>query len=471
MAASVECAPAPSGKSVRLKGVLQRTNTPAVGIDFGTTNSSVALAAPDGEVQFAQFATPGGLTASSRSLLYLQRESTRPGKPVHVWSGPEAIARHLDHDPFDDDVQGRLIQSLKSYIAARSFTGTEIFGRHYRMEDLLAKMLADLRTRACEAFGTEITRAVAGRPVWFVNADREEDNAFAEQRLHAAFLQAGWTDVRFVLEPVGAAHSYAAGLTRAAGDAEAAAGDLLLVGDFGGGTTDFSLVRLGGAGEAHTVLRSTGVGLAGDAFDARIVRYAVAPAFGFGSVERTQPGMPDKRIPALPAWIYTSLERWHLLSFLQTRQTMELLRTAEMRAAEPEKIAALRTLVQRDLGYRLHGAVQRSKVELSHARSTRFVFREEGLDVAFEITRTEFEEWIAPELGRMEASLRELLAGAGVEASDVRHVFLTGGTSLVPAVRRVFTEGFPAARMEQGEVFTSVAHGLARLAQQSFEAS
>ncbi|GAA3753281.1 Hsp70 family protein [Terriglobus aquaticus] len=448
---------------------MQGTNTPAVGIDFGTTNSSVALAAADGSVRFAQFAAPGGLTASSRSLLYLQRQSTRPGKPVRVWSGPEAIARHLEHDPFDDDVQGRLIQSLKSYLAARSFTGTEIFGRHYRMEDLLAKMLGDLRVRASEAFGIEVTRAVAGRPVWFVNADTEDDNAFAEERLRAAFLQAGWTDVQFALEPVGAAHSYAARLAGNAAAEDTAAqragnGDLLLVGDFGGGTTDFTLVRMGAAGERHTVLRSTGVGLAGDAFDARIVRYAVAPAFGFGSVERALPGVPDKRIPALPAWIYTSLERWHLLSFLQTRQTMELLRTAEMRAAEPEKIAALRTLVQRDLGYRLHGAVQRAKVELSRSDSTEFVFREEGLDVRVQITRGEFEEWIAPELGRIQASLDALLQEAGATAGDVGHVFLTGGTSLVPAVRRVFTAGFPGARMEQGEVFTSVAHGLAQLA-------
>lgn len=452
---------------------MQGKNTPAVGIDFGTTNSSVALAAADGTVQFAQFAAPGGLTASSRSLLYLQRESTRPGKPVRVWSGPDAIARHLEHDPFDDDVQGRLIQSLKSYIAARSFTGTEIFGRHYRMEDLLAKMLTDLRVRASEAFGMEVTRAVAGRPVWFVNADTEDDNAFAEQRLRAAFLQAGWTDVRFALEPVGAAHSYAAGLageeaSSASAAHKASRGDLLLVGDFGGGTTDFSLVRLGGVGEPHTVLRSTGVGLAGDAFDARIVRYAVAPAFGFGSVERALPGVPDKRIPALPAWIYTSLERWHLLSFLQTRQTMELLRTAEMRAQEPEKIAALRTLVQRDLGYRLHGAVQRAKIELSHSDRTELVFREEGLALRVEMSRAEFEGWIAPELGRIQASLDSLLQEAGVKAADVRHVFLTGGTSLVPAVRRVFTAGFPGVRMEQGEVFTSVAHGLAQLARMAF---
>ena len=439
------------------------TNSPAVGIDFGTTNSSVALVGEDGEVRLVRFQTSTGQTASSRSLLYLQRQSAAPGKPVHVWSGPEAIAEYLRHDPYEDDVQGRLVQSLKSYVALRSFTGTEIFGRRYRVEDLLAKMLLDLRQRASEVFGFEVTRAVAGRPVWFVNADHDDDNTFAEQRLHSAFLQAGWTDVRFALEPVAAAYSYGSVGEQQAVTAE---GELLLVGDFGGGTTDFSLLRLGGAGQPHTVLCSTGVGLAGDAFDARIVRYAVAPAFGFGSVERTPPGAAAKAIPALPAWIYTSLERWHLLSFLQTRQTTELLRTAELRAAEPEKIRALRVLVQRDLGYRLHGAVQAAKIALSSAEETELAFREEGLNLQVKVTRAELEAWIAPELERIEESLSTLLAKAGVEPSAVRQVLLTGGTSLVPAVRRVFTSRFPTAEVEQGEAFTSVAHGLARMAAQ-----
>ena len=449
---------------------MQDLNTPAVGIDFGTTNSSVALAEADGTVRFVQFATPSGPTASSRSLLYLLRQNTLPGKPVRVWSGPEAIARYLEHDPFEEDRQGRLIQSLKSYLAARSFTGTEIFGRHYRIEDLLAKLLADLRVRASEAFGFNVTRAVAGRPVWFVNAETEDDNAFGEQRLLRAFLQAGWTDVRFALEPVAAAQSYSAGASStAAGGAAVHPEDLLLVGDFGGGTTDFSLLRMSGTGLRHTVLGSTGVGLAGDAFDARIIRYAVAPAFGSESVQSTAPGMPEKRIPALPAWIYTSLERWHLLSFLQTRQTVELLRTAVLRAAEPEKIAALRTLVQQDLSYRLHGAVQRAKIDLSSAEQTIFTFREEGLDLELAISRTQFEGWIAPELQRMQQSLTTLLTQTGVDAEAIAHVFLTGGTSLVPAVRRVFTDRFPGARIEQGEAFTSVAHGLACVAAELFQ--
>ncbi len=377
-------------------------------------------------------------------------------KPVSVWSGPEAIARYLESDHLDDEVQGRLIQSLKSYLAARSFNGTEIFGRHYRVEDLVAKMLSDLRQRASTALGFEVTRAVAGRPVAFVGAESEADNAFAEERLLASFRQAGFTEVEFAMEPVAAAQSYAGRLDAA----DKTSHGVVLVGDFGGGTTDFSLLRLGAAGEPHTVLANTGVGIAGDAFDARIVRYLVSPALGSDSMAHSL----DRLLPALPAWVYANLERWHTLSFLKTRPVMEMLRTTEMRALEPRKIAALRSVVEHDLGYRLHQAVQRVKVDLSSQAETEFVLEEDAIRLRAPVTRAAFEDWITPELRRMEKSLGDVLASAGLEARQVDYVFLTGGTSLVPAVRRVFTSRFGEDRVHGGEAFTSVAHGLALLA-------
>ncbi len=426
---------------------------PAVGIDFGTTNSSVALALPDGSVRLIEFPAGTATNRSSRSILYLQRQTHSAHRPVAVWSGPEAIEHYLATDHFDDDVEGRLIQSLKSYLAARTFNGTEIFGRHYRVEDLVAKILEDLRQRASAALGFEVRRAVAGRPVTFVGADSEADNVFAEQRLLASFQQAGFTDVRFVMEPIAAAQSYAG---------DASPGDIVLVGDFGGGTTDFSLLRMGGAGEQHTVLASTGVGIAGDAFDARIVRYLVSPARGSDSLARSR----DKVLPALPAGVYRNLERWHTLSFLRTRQVTELLRTTEMRALEPEKIRALRSVVEHDLGYRLHQAVQRVKLELSARTETEFVLEEDVVRLRAPVTRTRFEEWIAPELRRMQTKLDDVLAAAKLLPGQVDQVFLTGGTSLVPAVRQVFTSRFGEDRVHSGEAFTSVAHGLALMAAQ-----
>ncbi|HLI78255.1 MAG TPA: hypothetical protein VKV02_15015, partial [Acidobacteriaceae bacterium] len=134
-----------------------------IGIDFGTTNSSVALAR-DGAVQLLQFGSPEGSSASSRSLLYLQRRMQAAGKPVSAWTGAAGIQHYLATDTFDDAIQGRLIQSLKSHLSARNLTGTEIFGRQYQFEDLLARILRDLRLRASEFFGFEVTQALSGRP-------------------------------------------------------------------------------------------------------------------------------------------------------------------------------------------------------------------------------------------------------------------------------------------------------------------
>jgi len=419
-----------------------------VGIDFGTTNSSIALAGADGSVKFVEFPYRGGLTRSSRSVLYLQKK-IGVSKPASVWSGPEAIERYLETDTFEDEVQGRLIQSLKSYLASKSFTGTEIFGRRYRVEDLVAKMVGDLRKHASEALGFDVTRAVVGRPVEFVNANAESDNAFAEARLRDSFLQAGFTDVRFALEPIAAAHTYAENIDRE---------ETVLIGDFGGGTTDFSLLRF--SSSERTVLGTTGVGLAGDAFDAKIVHYLVSPALGSDSSARSM----GKILPALPAWVFTSLERWHTLSFLRTRQVMEMLRATRKRALEPEKIAALIAVVEHDLGYRLHQAVQRVKIELSSRCETEFVLETEAVSLREAVTREQFEGWIAPELARMEDSLEALLTKTSTEAGQVDRVFLTGGTSLVPAVRRVFTSRFGEGRVVSGEAFTSVAQGLALMA-------
>ena len=420
-----------------------------MGIDFGTTNSSVALRLPDGSVRLAEFPSAGGTTRSSRSVLYLQRR-VESRKPAAVWSGPEAIERYLAADSLEEEVQGRLIQSLKSYLSSSSFTGTEIFGRNYRVEDLVAKMLLDLRLRASASLGVEITRAVAGRPVSFVGAETDADNHFAEARLRASFLQAGFTDVTFAMEPVAAAYAYAADVSEP---------QHVLIGDFGGGTTDFSLLRLR-EGE-RTVLGTTGVGLAGDAFDAKIVRYLISPALGANTMGREL----NKLLPALPAWIYANLERWHTLSFLRTRNVTELLRTAHKRALEPEKIALLQAVVEHDLGYRLHQAVQRVKIDLSSAMETEFVLDAETVHLRAPVTRAEFEGWIAPELQRIRTSLDDLLEKTNAAAATVDRVFLTGGTSLVPAVRQVFKERFGEGRVIGGEAFTSVAHGLALMAE------
>jgi hypothetical chaperone protein len=277
--------------------------------------------------------------------------------------------------------------------------------------------------------------------------------------LRAAFALAGFEHVDFEMEPVAAAYTYEATL-----DHE----ELILIGDFGGGTSDFSLLRVGpevrrrGRNPAD-LLGNSGVGLAGDAFDARIIRKLVSPALGSDSEARSL----NKLLPAVPAWIYANLERWHYLSFLRTNNVREILKSARIRALEPEKIEALIAIVDEDLGYQLHQSVQELKFELSHAHDAEFRFHAGGMDLRIPVTRAKFESWIKEELEAIEGAVATLLKSSAVDPRSIDRVFLTGGSSFVPAVRRIFESRFGACRIRGGNEFTSVAHGLALRAAES----
>ncbi len=427
--------------------------TPTIGIDFGTTNSTVGRALGNSQVELVAFPTLAGETFSFRSVLYLQQIKHGARLQTHTWTGPSAIEHYLAAEN-----KGRLIQSLKSYLSDRSLTGTAVFGRHCTLEDLISRMLADLRRQAERQFQTPIDYAMVGRPVRFVGAETEEDEAFALGRLRQAFTAAGFARIDFEMEPVAAAYAYESTLDH---------DELILIGDFGGGTSDFSLLHVGPGVRkrgrtAQDLLGNSGVGLAGDAFDARIVRKLVSPALGAESFARSL----NKVLPAVPAWIYANLERWHYLSFLRTANVVEILKSARLRALEPEKIEALITLIDEDLGYHLHQAVQRLKFELSHAETALFQFRDGSMDINIAVTRASFEGWIADELRTIEECVDGLLQTSGISRHQVDRVFLTGGTSLVPAVRRIFKDRFGEDRIRTGNEFISVARGLALRAEE-----
>jgi hypothetical chaperone protein len=432
----------------------------SLGIDFGTTNSSIAFACGNGEVDLVHFPAGAATTESFRSVLYLEQQRHASRTQIKGFTGPQAIEHYLRAEH-----KGRLIQSLKSYLTSRTLTGTEVFGRRYTIEDLIARILTDLRLSAERQLGRPVRHATVGRPVRFVGAESVEDDDFAVQRLRQAFVHAGFESVEFEFEPIAAAYAYESTLDH---------DELILIGDFGGGTSDFSLLHVGpsvraGGRTAKDLLGNSGLGLAGDSFDARIVRKLVSPALGSDSFERSYAQAPDRPasiIPAAPAWIYANLERWHYLSFLKTRNVAEILKSARARAQEPEKIEALINLIEEDLGYQLHQAVQRLKVELSHHESAEFHFRDGSMDLVAAVERKEFEGWIAEELQSIERCVDTLLATSNLAAGEVDRVFLTGGTSFVPAVRRIFESRFGASRVRTGNEFTSVARGLALRAEE-----
>jgi hypothetical chaperone protein len=412
--------------------------TQGIGIDFGTTNSSVALARKDRSIEPVRFKTLSGTTETYRSVLYFEPKSPGIG-------GPPAIERYLAADE-----KGRLIQSLKSFLASQLFKGTSVFGKQFSLEDLIAIILRDIRIQSENQIGPFSGAIAVGRPVRYSNADTEEDNQFALDRLKQAMDKAGIGPVIFEYEPVAAAFFYESGLDH---------DELILIGDFGGGTSDFSILRVGPTAvkdRAHRILGTEGVALAGDAFDSRVVHNLVAPKLGRGSEFRSL----DKILP-MPEWIYSDLSRWHYLSFLKSSETIEMLRGIRANSLDPERINSLLHIVQNDLGFYLHQSVQAMKVELSVEPAGRFVFEDYVAPMSGTVKRTTFEKWIGPDLDKIRGCVDRLLEATALAPGDVDRVFLTGGSSLVPAVRKVFEDRFEATRISGGSEFTSVAKGLA----------
>ena len=424
-------------------------NKPHIGIDFGTTNTSIAAASPGGAVTLARFSFLGQLTDAYRSLLYFEQHAGAAGAPpaTFCWTGPSGIEHYLNADS-----QGRLIQSLKSFLAIRNMDGTQVFERKRTIEELISRILSDVRVEASRQLGADIRHATVGRPVKFVGADNDADDAYAEDRLADAFSLAGFESIAFEFEPVAAAYQYESTLDH---------DELILIGDFGGGTSDFSLVNVGPSirergREPGDLIGNAGVGLAGDAFDAQIVRRLVSPALGSKSWYRSM----DKKLP-MPAWPYSGLERWHHLSFLKTSDVIEQLEGIKAQALEPGMIDSLMYLIKYDLGYQLHRAVQKLKTELSVRDEAEFEFRDGELVIRDTVTRADFETWIDRELGLISKCVDGLLATSRVDPARIDAVFLTGGSSFVPAVRRIFETRFGAGKIRSGNEFTSVAMGLA----------
>jgi hypothetical chaperone protein len=424
------------------------SHTPgSVGLDFGTTNSAVARI-DGGRARLAAFETPDGATHTFPSILHFERSRQASGPRVTSCAGPRAIERYLQADE-----KGRLVQSLKAYLADRRFDTTGVFNRRYTLEEMISLIVRHLLADAAPSFGPIPRRAVVGRPVHFSNAASDADDEFALERLRSAVARCGFDEIVFEYEPVAAAYSYERTLER---------DELILIGDFGGGTSDFSILHVGPAVRRRgrtreDLLGSDGVAVAGDAFDRQIIRHLVAPRLGMGS-DYLSP--PNKFLP-VPSWPYEKLERWHHLSFLNTAKTLEMLERVRKTAVIPERIAAFLHLITGELGYHLHEAVRRTKFQLSIETDAAFAFACEPVSINRTVTRADFESWIAPEIELMAACVDRLLGATGLAPRDIDHVFLTGGSSFVPAVRQLFVDRFGAAKMTGGEELTSVATGLA----------
>lgn len=412
----------------------------AMGIDFGTTNSVLAHASDSASAAMTRFAAPGGDTGVFRSALTFWQEPALRGGLGHE-AGPWAIAEFLEFP------QGsRFLQSFKSVAASPLFDQANLFDKRLRFEELGQIFLRHLFNHA----GLEISdlpeRIVIGRPVRYVGA--RPDPALARTRYDAMFALLG-RPVHYVYEPLGAAYSFATRVSEPA---------TLLVADFGGGTSDFSVVRIEAPGAARRCvpLGSAGIGIAGDRFDYRIMDHLVLPMLGKGGTYRS-----FDKVLEIPAGHFNDFADWSRLALMHNRKTLDQLARLRHSATDPDAIGRMIAVVENELGYGLYEAVGQLKRALSDEDAAAFHFESDKLSISAEVTREQFEQWIAPDLQRIAATVDEALARAGLDASGIDHVFLTGGSSLMPTLRRIFEHRFGAERIATGDELTSIAHGLA----------
>lgn len=413
----------------------------ALGLDFGTTNTVFAARGADGDVAPFLFDAGEGPRAAMRTALSFRAES-KFGTDQGVEAGPWAIRDYLEAPE-----ETRFLQSIKTYAASPHFPGTILFARRRSFEDLAELVVRRLCARGRYALDDLPKRLVVGRPVAYAGAS--PDPVLAEQRYRAAFGRFGFDEIHFVYEPVAAAFYFARRLERPAN---------VLVADFGGGTTDYSIIRFEPeAGRVRaTPLSSAGVGIAGDQFDYRIVDRLVLPALGKGGSFRSM-----GRSLEIPPSLFANFARWNLLSTFRASPEFKTLLELTRTALEPDKIQLFVNLVEENEGFALYQAVSRAKLALSSQERADFAFKAHGIDLAATVTRAEFESWIADDLARMEAALDSALERAGLGAGEIDKVFLTGGTSFVPAVRGLFLRRFGAQRIESGDELLSIANGLA----------
>ena len=420
-----------------------------MGLDFGTTNSVVALADQTGRSNLLTFDDDRGAVFRS-ALCFWPDAAVRGGMAVEA--GPWAIDEYLE-----DPEGSRFLQSFKSVAASASFETASVFEKRYRFEELGQLFLDRLVSHGGAALRVpRPARIVVGRPVEY--AGTRPDPTLARTRYDAMFAGFG-ADIHYVYEPLGAAFSYATQLTQAA---------TILVADFGGGTSDFSVVRVAEPGAARRCvpLGHAGIGIAGDRFDYRIIDRLVLPMLGKGGHYRS-----FGKTLEVPRSYYADFADWSRLALMRNRRTMEELARLQKVAVDGAAIGRMIAVIENELGYALYDAVGACKRALSAEQETLFRFSGGGVDIETPVTRAAFEAWIADDLARMAVTVDAALAAAGVTVDRIDRVFLTGGSSLIPAVRAIFEMRFGAGRIATGGELTSIAHGLALIGQEEDVAS
>lgn len=434
-----------------------------LGIDFGTSNSSAALFDGHNVTMFP--VDPHNRSATNaRSLLYVNRAGEHfigadalqtyfhdnTGRPVQLTNkrigeyefiGAEMFYVDTLYVEVDEAEPGRFFQSLKTALRSTISRPTNVYNTLYTVEDLIAVFLAELKGRVEAVVGQRIDRLHVGRPVRY-SLD-EAINTAAAQRMLDACHEAGFTDVQFEYEPVAAALYYETTISQPQN---------VLVFDFGGGTLDVTIMRLGEG--ARKILALDGVPIGGDDLNARLVEGKLLRDFGYGSSY-------GERRSKLPAYIWDSITRWQSLRGLLNQKTIGFLYEVERTSTNPKAIRALRSLITNNYGLSLYEEVEGAKIRLSDEDATSIVLTEKDISIGRRVERGEFDWYISLEARVISECLDRTVAAAGLENRDIDVVLRTGGSSSVPLFVKMLADKFGPDKLREQDVFTGITAGLA----------
>ncbi|KHK03355.1 Hsp70 family protein [Desulfovibrio sp. TomC] len=410
----------------------------AIGIDFGTSNSSVGLL-KNGLPCLVELEDNRQTIPSA--IFYDTEENA-------VLFGNEAIALYVS------SCEGRFLRSLKSILGSSLINeSTEVGYKNILFKDIIVSFIAHLKKRAEAAAGQAVESVVMGRPVWFVDGDEQAD-ALAQGHLEEIARKAGFQHIIFQYEPIAAALDY---------EQSAAQEELALIVDIGGGTSDFSVVRVspdrrGQRDRKQDILANAGVHIGGTDLDVKLSLEQVMPLFGYRTQTRSL--FPGDAILDVPATYYRELATWHKIVFLYNNRALQSVKNMHYHAAQQDLVERLVRIIQKQDGHRLASDVEAAKMMLSEqdAASIALNYVEKGLRVS--VSRSRFERSIENEKERIVAQIQECLKQAGIAAASVHTLFMTGGSTAIPRIAQACRQAVPAARIVAGNRFGSVGMGL-----------
>ena len=443
------------------------------GIDFGTTNSSLAIF-DNNQPQIVPIDStnqnqnvlksliyinpPQKYTVGSTAInSYLHDLDTLPSKPPRVvytgrkikvmvptGSGVMKADWIAEVVETDDSGRGRLLQSLKSVLTSSNFTGTNIFGRFYTLEDLLTILLSQIKINAENHLNYSLDSVVLGRPVKYVGSGLEST---ALNRMHQIATNAGFKNIEFELEPIGAALNYGINIKH---------DQKILVFDFGGGTLDICIMKL----PEKKVLAVSGRAIGGDLLNSRLLQSKLFPHFGSQSIINNKMDFPRHYLVSLASWYQTTL--------LKNTHDVGMLQDLVIKSNQPDKVTNLLNLVVNDYGFEFFRHLDQTKIDLSTCAKSIFDFDRPNLHINQPISRLEFEQAIADEVEESLNCLNESLKLAGLKSEQIDKVILTGGSSQVPIFYQMISRLFGQTKLISSDHFTAVALGLGIRAQQIY---